>query len=255
MKKFILWALAFLCITCTALSPLCITRQISAQASPTQSAASAASASSTTSATPTVGGYACILTDTAYFYTAKNEDSGLFLLPESYFVKIIEPGETFCKIEYLYDDAHVKKVTGYARTTKLTFVDYVPEHPYLYYLFNLRYSLDGTFGGDGFLDDITVTCAYYGDYAVGSKTYCYVLQGDEFGYVPKPDDLSYVKNTEYADRLAATLPKDDDSTAPEPTTEQANPAQIAILVALCLLVPILAALILKPPRRPPYETE
>ena len=29
----------------------------------------------------------------------------------------------------------------------------------------------------------------------------------------------------------------------------------AVMIALCLLVPVLAALILKPPRRPPYESD
>lgn len=243
MKKFILLALAFFWATCATLFPHFLTRRVFAQDSDTQSA------------TPMVGGYACILSDTAYFYESKNEDSGLFLLPESYFVKILETGETFCKIEYLYDDAHVKKLTGYAHTSQLTFVDYIPERPYLYCLFNLRYSLDNSFNGEGFLDGITVICAYYGDYIVGSKTYCYVLQGDEFGYVPKPNDLFFEKNPEYADHLAAALPDDKDSTQTESSPTQSNPTQIAILIALCLLVPILAALILKPPRRPPYESE
>ncbi|MBR2330731.1 MAG: hypothetical protein IKA40_05750 [Clostridia bacterium] len=243
MKKFILWSFAFLWIASVALFSFSTPRRVVAQEPQTYSVTA-----------PSVGGYACICTDTAYFYQSKHADSGLFLLPESYFVKILETGETYCKIEYLYDDTHVKKLIGYALTAQLTFVDYVPERPYLYCLFNLRYTLEDAFDGNGFLDDITVLCAYYGDYTVGSKTYCYVLQGEEFGYVPKPSDLSIEKNTEYADRLAATLPPEDDAPKDESPT-QSNPAQIAILVALCLLVPILAALILKPPRRPPYESE
>ena len=244
MKKFILWSLAFLWMVSIALFPLSTPRRVVAQELQTQSATASS-----------VGGYACICTDTAYFYTTKHNDSGLFLLPESYFVKILETGETYCKIEYLYDDTHVQKLIGYARTDQLTFVDYVPDRPYLYCLFNLRYTLEDSFNGNGFLDDITVLCAYYGDYTVGSKTYCYVLQGDEFGYVPKPNDLVVEKSTEYADRLAASKPPTEDNAPTDNSATQSNPAQIAILVALCLLVPILAALILKPPRRPPYESE
>lgn len=242
MKKLISCALALFCIVCAAFFPAISAQTVCAQN--TQPATAA----------PSVGGYACILTDNVYFYSSKNEDSGLFLLPESYFVKILETGDTFCKIEYLYDDAHVKKLIGYARTAQLAFVDYVPERPYLYCLFNLRYTLGDSFGGDGFLDNITVTCAYYGDYAVGSKLYCYVLQGEDFGYVPKPTDLTFEKNTEYTDRLAASVP--DSSSPPTQSSESpSSAAQIAILVALCLLVPILAALVLKPPRRPPYESD
>lgn len=239
MKKFISWTLAVL--FSIAASFAATPRAPTAHAQDLSSAA-------------TVGGYACIRSPSVYFYASKNEDSGLFLLPESYFVKILETSDDYCKIEYLYDDAYVKKLVGYARTEQLTFVDFTPKRPYLYHLFPLRYTLDGAIGGDGFLDDLTVTCAYYGDYIVGSKLYCYVLQGESFGYVPKPTDLTYERNTEYAAHVATQTPSDS-SENEESSSSSPNAATVAILIALCLLVPILAALILRPPRRPPYETD
>lgn len=203
---------------------------------------------------PVAGGYACVLTDSVFFYTEKNDKRGLFLLPKSYFVKILEPGNEFCKVEYLYDDSYVKKLVGYAKTNELSFVDYVPKRPYLYRIFDVSYTLDDALAGEEFLDQITVTCAYYGDYTVGSETYCYVLRGDAFGYIPKPQNFYFEENTEYADNLAPT-PDDSAEDSSSSQSSDSNPAQIAILVALCLLVPALAALILKPPRRPPYEQE
>ena len=200
--------------------------------------------------------YACVCTDSAFFYAAKDERRGLFLLPETYYVKVLSADADFCKIEYLYDSDYTQKLTGYAKTNELTFVDYTPKTPYLTHLFEVRYTLDNTEqDDDSFLNQITLTCAYYGDYKIGSKTYCYILRGDEFGYVPKPDNFTFEKNTEYAEYLAAKDAEKLTPSEPSSKTDSASPAQIAILIVLCLLVPALAALILKPPKRPPYEEE
>jgi hypothetical protein len=208
----------------------------------------------TVTAQPTAGSYACILSDTTYFYSAPDLRRGVFVLPKTYYVKLLSYDSDFCKIEYLYDDNDCRKLIGYAQTDKLTFVDYIPNRPYLYYLFDVQYYIDDTAPSDSsFLNQLTVTCVYYGDYKIGSETYCYVLRGESFGYIPKPSTLLYEENTEYADRFLSTPP--DTPTQSTPLEEEnSSPAQIAILITLCLLVPILAALILKPPHRPPYET-
>ncbi len=204
---------------------------------------------------PKSGDYACVLQENSFFYSAPDENQGLFLLPVTYYVKLLDYGNEYCRIEYLYDDTQVKKVIGYAKTSALTFVDYLPQRPYFYYVFDLSYRIDETLIEDSsFLNEITISCAYYGDYKIGSKTYCYVLRGDSFGYVPRPANLTVRKNTEYEEYLAQNAPSSGSDSADE-TSEPASPAQIAILIALCLLIPVLAALILKPPRRPPYETD
>lgn len=250
MKKFITWALACLFLIITLIAPVLPSTKANAESVTPDITPSTAD----TTTAFTVGGYACILNDTTYFYPNKNDDNGLFVLPRTYFVKILEPGDVYTKIEYLYDDEYTKKIIGYAKTDQLTPVDYTPRRPYFYQLFNVRYRLDFSFSGDDFLDEIIVTCAYYGDYTVGSKTYCYVLQNGTFGYVPKPYNFTFEENPEYEENLAPptnALPEDNTQNKPADT----NPAQIAILIALCLLVPILAALILRPQRRPPYENE
>ena len=210
-------------------------------------------------AVPTAGDYACILSDNAFFYAAPDEKSGLFLLPKSYYVRLLSYATEYCKIEYQTDGGGYEKLVGYAKTNQLTFVKYIPLRPYFSYVFEVSYRLDSTSQENSdFLNKITFDCAYYGDYKVGSNTYCYVLRNGEFGYVPKPEDLFLEENTEYNDYLASlTTPEPPSSSdvSTEPTETPSSPAQIAILVALCLLVPLLAALILKPPRRPPYETE
>ncbi|MBO5411859.1 MAG: hypothetical protein J6A38_02085 [Clostridia bacterium] len=206
---------------------------------------------------PKVGDYACVLNHSTYFYSAPDERRGIFLLPETYYVRLMEYGAEYCKIEYQTDSASYRRLIGYAKTNLLTFVDYTPVRPYLSYVFDVKYKIEyGEFTNSSFLTELTVSCAYYGDFLVGSETYCYVLQDTEFGYVPKPIGFSFEENTEYADYLASleTVAPSD----PEPPQEQSrssSPAQIAILIALCLLVPLLATLILRPPRKPPYETD
>lgn len=206
---------------------------------------------------PNAGDYACVLTNDAYFYTDKHERCALFLLPESYYVKLLEYAPEYCKIEYQTDDTNRKKLIGYAKTEHLTFVNYLPKRPYLSYVFEVDYYIeDPKIEDDSFLNKITLSCFYYGDYVVGNATYCYVLQNGSFGYVPKPDDLYYERNLEYEEFLSASKPTPDEPSSSSTSTEStSSPAQLAILVALCLLVPILSALILKQPKRPIFESE
>lgn len=199
--------------------------------------------------------YACILTDEAFFYATRDEKRGVFLLPKTYYVKILEVEAEFCRVEYLYDDAYVQKLVGYVKTSELTPVPYVPKRPYLYRLVDVSYTIQGgAIQNSGFLDQITITCAYYGDYRIGSETYSYILRDGSFGYIPKPADFTYEPNTEYAEWQEANA----EQKAPEGETEtnpQTSPAQIAILIALCLLVPVLAALILRPAKQSPYDQD
>ncbi|MBR2647128.1 MAG: hypothetical protein IKD47_06200 [Clostridia bacterium] len=211
----------------------------------------------TTSSYPQSSSYACILDSETYFCSAPDETRGIFLLPKTYYVKILEYSADYCKVEYLYDDGAAKRLTGYAKTEQLTFVDYVPKRPYLYYVFDAHYYINGDaqHADSAILDQITISCVYYGDFRIGAQLYCYVLRGDSFGYIPKPTTLYYEENPEYADYLAQNASSSQPNASAKSEKSASSPAQIGILVALCLLVPILAALILKPPRRPPYETD
>ncbi|MBQ7831722.1 MAG: hypothetical protein IJ393_06600 [Clostridia bacterium] len=249
MKKFILSAILPIYFLIFALFPFPM-RSLPVRAqTPIDSAVS--------SALPSPGSYACILSDSTFFYSSADGRRGVFLLPKTYYVRLVEYGADYCKIEYLSDEGNYKKLTGYARTTELTFVDYVPKLPYLYYSFEVSYRIgDSELNDSSFLTEITVDCIYYGDYLIGSEAYCYVRRGDTFGYVPKPLTLSYTANTEYADYLAAQAALSASDAAPDSSTtpeKSSSPIQIAILVVICLLVPVLAALILKPPKRPFYD--
>lgn len=254
-------------LVCAAPLPLPSAHFLMVQSSPTQSVARlstspaaspsllADNAQTTTAAdAPKSGTYACVLSDDAYFYLSAGGKDGAFLLPRTYYVRLLAYGATYCKVEYMETDTLTRKLTGYVRTEHLVFVDYVPIRPYLTYVFDLTYRLEDTTpsNGDSFTQ-LTFTCAYYGDYPIGDTLWCYVLREGEFGYVPKPDHLAFEENTEYADYLASLQPSDAEEN--ERQKSASSPAQIAILITLCLLVPLLATLILKPPRKPPYETD
>ena len=229
MKKFILTILTIFFCACTVYLPR------------------------TTARADTAPSYACVTVPDAYFYASRDDKRGLFLLPESYYVKVLDFDGDYCRAEYLIDDEYTRKLIGYVRADALAFVDYIPTRPYFYHLFEVSYTLENGNGGEsGFLDKITLTCSYYGDYIVGSQTYCYVFRDGAFGYIPKPQDLITERNLEYDEWLRAKeepQPPTNSSTA----ENTASPAQITILISVCLLVPVLAALILRSPRPPEPE--
>lgn len=202
----------------------------------------------TITASASSGDYACILSDGVYFHTAESPSSGIFALPKSYYVKVLSIGERYTKVEYLTDGERTKKLTGYCLTEELTFVDYTPVNPYLYATFDVIYTAENGESGDAMLDKLTVPCSYYGSYTIGAKEYAYVLQRGEFGYVPKPADFTYSENGEYAARL-------DGDASNAPASTNGNGSQVALLIVLCLIVPLLAALLIKGAKPLPYELD
>ena len=200
--------------------------------------------------------YACILNDNSYLYASSNERSGLFILPKTYYVKALEIGEPFTKVEYGTSGKHSEKLIGYCKTTELTFVDYTPQTPYYQTTFDVKYTIENSDKNYPFLSEITVTCGYFGEYPIGSETYCYVYRGDSFGYVPLPTGFTVPENPEYADRQKSETPKNETTDAAPTERESLPPTQIATIILLCLLAPILATLILRPTRKPdPYEED
>ncbi|MBQ9729983.1 MAG: hypothetical protein IJV80_04130 [Clostridia bacterium] len=198
----------------------------------------------------TPSAYACVLTDGVYFYASDDVHTELFLLPKTYFVKVLHKGTEFTKVEYQTDGEYTKKLIGYCKSADITPVDFTPNVPYLTATFNVEYSVNGGSPDDPFLTPVTMRCTYYGSYYVGSKTYCYVLRENDFAYVPLPSGFTYEENTEYESRL----PKAPVSTSTE-TTGGSGGVQIAAIVVICLLVLVLAALVVKPNKKSPYDRE
>ncbi len=190
--------------------------------------------------------YACILSNDVYFYTTAQDTSGIFTLPQTYYVKVLSIGEHFTKVEYQTDSEYTQILQGYCKTEQLTFVDYIPVNPYLYATFSVIYTAEDGWADDELVGKIELNCAYYGSYSIGSKQYAYVLQNGKYVYVPYPTEFSYPDNLEYSERTKETSPEQENN---------GNGLRIGILTVLCLLVPILATIILQSSKRPTYDPQ
>jgi hypothetical protein len=201
-------------------------------------------------AEPSYGSYAYVSTPNVYFYSNEPEPQrfGVFLLPMSYYVRILSLDGDYYRVEYLTDGTQTQKLTGYCKKSDVVPVDYYPSMPYLYLTLEVTYTIDGANKNDPF-SSVTFTCAYYGDFLQGTTRCCYVLRDGAFGYIPRPAALTYEYNSEYDDRMGTTHPPTDTGTSP------LGPAQIVVIILLCLLIPGVAALILRPSKKQSYEDE
>ena len=181
-----------------------------------------------------------------WFYAEEDEAEKRFLIPESYYVRVLERGEPFCTVEYLTDDAPYKKLLGYCKEEALTFVDYVPERPYLYHLLTVTYSLPdaGGLGTDGFADTER-TFVYYGDRPEAGQLYLYVLSEDGFGYLPADAPPVFERNED----PSASVSGETDAAAP------VGGVQIAVIVLACVAAVAIAVILLRGKRAPREQQE
>ena len=183
--------------------------------------------------------YACVLSEGTYLYAEQSEESGLFLIPNTYYVRILEQGAEYSYVEYAADSGLYKAVRGYCKSEALTPVDFTPARPFVNLTVSLTYRLEGTsalVGGD--LALVTVEAAYYGDYTVGSAQYCYVCANGKFGYVPRPE-ISYELNDDY-------LPEAPPVSA---ETQDVSVSLYILIGALCLWLVFILLLSLRPAKK------
>ncbi len=195
--------------------------------------------------------YAVAASENVYLYKDKSDSSGLFILPHTYYVKVLSVEEPFCAVEYHTDEAPYKKVSGYCKKAELTFVDFVPERPFLKKEISVTYSLpesDFMPSGDGFLQSVSVDYLFYGEFPVGSARYAYVYGNGAFGYLPVTEKIAYERNTDYLKTDAEEMPPP----AEDATDERAgiSGTTIFFLVALGLSAVAIIILVIRG-KRPP----
>ena len=187
--------------------------------------------------------YAVAATEDVWFYTAESEDARLFLIPCTYYVRVLDEGELYCTVEYQADDAPYKKVLGYCRTEQLLFVDFVPVRPYLRKQVTLTYTLPDAGGlGDAELGAVERTFAYYGERTESGQLYYYVFDGERFGYVPADLPVEYERNDDY---LQAISGEGDAETEPEGSESSVGGVQIAVICILCTAAVAVAVLVMR----------
>lgn len=119
------------------------------------------------------------------FCSEKNGSSMLFLVPETYCVKVLYQDGDWLRVTYGADEEPYRALEGYVLPDGLIFADEPPEHPYLNLTFKVVFSAASDSGYLPGLDDLEIDAAYYGAYPVGTESYSYVRCNGKFGYVSK----------------------------------------------------------------------
>lgn len=154
-------------------------------------------ARATLSARAESAAYAVAENADVWFYAEENEETRLFCIPRTYYVRILSRGEKFSLCEYLRDSAPYKKIVGYCLTDSLTFVDFVPQRPFLYREVTVEYVLPGASIGGGKFSGLKETFVYYGNRYENGQLYFYVGKDGEFDYIPASEELVYELNSDY----------------------------------------------------------
>ena len=150
--------------------------------------------------------YACATEDGTRFFSSPNEESALFLLPQSYYVKVLAKGNEYSYVQYLENVSCYQSVYGYCKTDELLFVDYLPLNPYLYYTYTVTYTTPSLSLPDSTLSSFSYPCVYYGAHPAQSDSLSYVLINGKFGYLPSPEGFTYERNTDYVEYLLSLTP-------------------------------------------------
>ena len=194
------------------------------------------------------GGQYAVAVGEVWFYTSADESAKLFVLPETYYVRILDSGGEYCTVEYQADDAPYKKILGYCRTDALTFVDFTPMRPYLRKQITVTYTLPEAGDlGTGEFTSYERTFVYYGDRYEEGQLYLYVLLGDTFGYIPADAPPEYERNTDYLEDVSGEVQE-----PPAAGDDSVTALQIAVIVLACVAA-IAVAVILLRGKHPPRE--
>jgi len=190
--------------------------------------------------------YAVAAERNVWFYSDESEGSGLFVLPYTYYVKVISEGELFCAVEYLYDSQPYKKLRGYCKKSALTFVDFVPVRPYLLREVTVSYTLPNDYGalGNGNFGTVERTFVYYGHRYEQDRLYFYVARDGVFDYIPAEAELDYELNVDY-------LPPPEEN-KPE-ASGGLGAVQVAVICAVCAAAVAIAVLVMRG-KRPSAES-
>ena len=199
----------------------------------------------------TDGRYAVCVQD-VWFYAGENEEEKLFLVPDTYYVRVLEEGEIYSTVEYLTDDPPYKKLLGYCRTDQLLFVDFIPVRPYLRKQITVSYTLPGSGCLDDAFSTVERTFVYYGDRYENGQLYLYVLLDGTFGYIPASAPPEYEHNTDY---LTSTSGDGDEGTEPPSADEGIGATQIVVICLACAAAVAIVIILMRGKQKPGGEQQ
>lgn len=199
----------------------------------------------------TDGRYAVCVQD-VWFYAGENEEEKLFLVPDTYYVRVLEEGEIYSTVEYLTDDPPYKKLLGYCRTDQLLFVDFIPVRPYLRKQITVSYTLPGSGSLDDAFSTVERTFVYYGDRYENGQLYLYVLLDGTFGYIPASAPPEYEHNTDY---LTSTSGDGDEGTELPSADEGIGATQIVVICLACAAAVAIVIILMRGKQKPGGEQQ
>jgi len=128
--------------------------------------------------------YACVdVGGSCWFFTEKNENSALFMIPQTYCVQILGEDGKWYEVQYAEDAGIYQALHGYCLKEELILLEKPLENLYLHMPVTVIYRTDSSTGLLPSLGDIEFTAAYYGAYSFGKTACSYVLCNGNFGYI------------------------------------------------------------------------
>lgn len=182
--------------------------------------------------------YAVAAERNVWFYSDENEGSGLFILPYTYYVKVLSEGDTFCAVEYLCDSLPYRKIRGYCKKSALTFVDFLPSRPWLLREITVSYGLPAEYGalGNGSFERVEQTFVYYGHRYEQNRLFFYVAKDGVFDYIPASEELTYDLNTDY-------LPPPEE--AATGGTNGISAVHVVVICLVCVAAVVIAVIVMR----------
>ena len=192
-------------------------------------------------------GWARIVKDNVYLYAEAESSKQMFILEKSYYVEILDLGDTMLHVSVMQNETNFPQITGYVKRSDVELCAIAPLTPY-YPTVRLTVTADSaavrlspsTSAGTVITATNTQKVSYYGK-LTNDKNWYYVCFGDKFGYV----DATALSNPNVPlhptpivtddTPPASTTPTDPTTDDPTPTQPSAPTSEILLIVFIVLL--------------------
>lgn len=197
-----------------------------------------------------VGGYARIETDNAAFYADASLSIVRFILPKSYFVKVIEIGGESTRVSYM-GDGGAPYCEGYVKTYDLSFKENDPAAPYPDIKLNVCVD-EVMFSDTDLVKPKCVlskgsTAVFYGEKTISGETYLFVYAHNNIGYVKRSsfDNFEIPMHPEYV--VETFLPESGSESTPDTesgATEKSTAEPSAVIIIALLIIGVVCIIFL-----------
>ena len=198
------------------------------------------------------GEWGRVLNKTTYLYNSADTLSPCFLIPETYYVKILGQDGSFYLVSY---QTQPDSILGYVKAADLYMCDYTPENPYLFYKLDIKSGAKGYLSTDfknhNYIFNSGNALYYFGKYENDGDLYYYAAAFNGYRYYVSASDCSALSYPLNSDPLPSVEPikqqPPNDDVLPAPSKMGGKTKMLLILL---LIIPALAAtvFILKPPQ-------